>query len=232
MVFWTVSTAHLAQDLLLEAGIPLEAAACLSFISSVLATPCTYTCRLLGIRQEKERSANNYIQSMCFRTWSFSAHAHRYPLRERSLLPNLVSFFSNKLKLSRMVCWLVFTCPIFLFAPFVGHPASSPFLGTFSPFSPPRKVLCSVEHRAQRRAWRGAALGWTSPQSSGRKLLPREKKRSVCANATCRGWCNNADLLNERPTGCNGHGLCHPGKAWFWLHKQYELGLGSTACIV
>ena len=66
----------------------------------------------------------------------------------------------------------VFTRPFFLFAPFAGHPSSSPFLDTFSPFSPPRKVLCSVEQRAQHKAWRGAVWGWTPPQSSGRKFLP------------------------------------------------------------
>ena len=43
--------------------------------------------------------------------------------------------------------------------PFDGHPSSSSFLGTFSPFSPFKRVLCSVEQRAQCRAWRGAAPG-------------------------------------------------------------------------
>ena len=33
-------------------------------------------------------------------------------------------------------------------------------------------MLCSVEQGAQHRARRGAVLGWTSPQSSGRKFLP------------------------------------------------------------
>ena len=47
-----------------------------------------------------------------------------------------------------------------------------PFLGTFSPFSPPRKVLCSVEQGAQPRVWSGAVPAWTSPQGSGRKFLP------------------------------------------------------------
>ena len=37
--------------------------------------------------------------------------------------------------------------------PLLATPSSS-FLGTFSPCSPPRKVLCSVEQRAQDRAWR------------------------------------------------------------------------------
>ena len=55
--------------------------------------------------------------------------------------------------------WPVFTRPFFLFAPFAGHPFPSPFLGAFSPCSPPRKVLCSVEKRAQHRAWRGAVSG-------------------------------------------------------------------------
>ena len=43
------------------------------------------------------------------------------------------------------------------------------FLGTFSPPAALRRVLCSVERRAQHTAWRG----WTSPKSSGRKFLPR-----------------------------------------------------------
>ena len=75
----------------------------------------------------------------------------------------------------------VFTRPFFLFAPFAGHPSSSPFLSTFSPFSPPRKVLCSVEQRAQRRAWRGAAPGWTSPTKFGKEIPSRNlrEKRSV-----------------------------------------------------
>ena len=45
---------------------------------------------------------------------------------------------------------------------------SAPFR-SFLP--PPRKVFCSVERRAQHRAWRGAVSEWTSPQSSGRKFI-------------------------------------------------------------
>ena len=81
--------------------------------------------------------------------------------------------------------WPVFTRPFFLFALFVGDPSSSPFLGTFSPFSSPRKVLCSVEKRVQSRAWRGAAPGCTFPQSSGRKFLPEicvKKGQHFCMN--------------------------------------------------
>ena len=74
-----------------------------------------------------------------------------------------------------------FRASFFPFCPLSWPPSSSPFLGIFSPFSPPRKVLCSVEQKAQRRAWRGAVLGWTSPQISRRKFLPEicVKKRSV-----------------------------------------------------
>ena len=60
----------------------------------------------------------------------------------------------------------------FPFCPSCLSPLLSPFLGTFSPFSPPRNLLCSVEQGTQHRAWRGAFSGWTSPQSSGRKFLP------------------------------------------------------------
>ena len=88
-----------------------------------------------------------------------------------------------KFKRTFLTC---FHAPFFLFAPFAGHPSSSPFLGTFSPFSPPTKVLCSVEHcqRAQRRAWRGAVLGWISPESSVRKFLPEicVKKGQIRSN--------------------------------------------------
>ena len=57
---------------------------------------------------------------------------------------------------------------------------ASPYLGTFSPSSPPRKVLSSVGQRPQCRAWRGAILGWISPQLG--KEIPSRKlreKRSV-----------------------------------------------------
>ena len=55
---------------------------------------------------------------------------------------------------------------------FLSTPSCSRFLATFSPFSPPRKVPFPVERRGHHRAWRGAVLGWTSPQISGRKFLP------------------------------------------------------------
>ena len=60
----------------------------------------------------------------------------------------------------------------FPFCPLCWPPLFPPFSGTFSPCSPPRKVLCSVEQGAQHRSWRGAVSGWTSPQNSGRKFLP------------------------------------------------------------
>ena len=53
----------------------------------------------------------------------------------------------------------LFSRVLYLFAPFAGHPSSFPFLGTFLPFSAPPKVLCSVEHGAQHRAWKGAVSG-------------------------------------------------------------------------
>ena len=52
--------------------------------------------------------------------------------------------------------WPVFTRPFFFLTPFAGHPSSSPLLCAFSPLSPPREMLCSVEQRAQYRAWRGS----------------------------------------------------------------------------
>ena len=40
------------------------------------------------------------------------------------------------------------------------------------PFSPPRKVVCSAERRAQHTVWRGAVSGWTASQNSGNRCLP------------------------------------------------------------
>ena len=87
-----------------------------------------------------------------------------------------------------------------LFVPFAGHPCSSPFLGIFSHFSPPRNVLCSVEQSAQRRAWRGADPGWTSPQSPGRKFLPEicvKKGQDIVPVGAAFG-------LIETPRYCSG----------------------------
>ena len=56
--------------------------------------------------------------------------------------------------------------------PLLATPLPPLIWAPFSPFSPPRKVLCSVEQRPQHTAWRGAVSGWTSSESSGRKFLP------------------------------------------------------------
>ena len=58
------------------------------------------------------------------------------------------------------------------FPPLVATPLPPLFSGPFSPFSPPRNVIRSVEQRAQLRAWRRAVSGRTSPEGSGRKFLP------------------------------------------------------------
>ena len=98
----------------------------------------------------------------------------------------------------------LFSHALLLFAPFAGHPSSSPFLGAFSTFSPPRKVLCSVEQRAQRTAWRGAVSGWTSPRSLGTKCIPEicVKKgqfrnalviKMITCNIFCLGNCSSED---------------------------------------
>ena len=58
-----------------------------------------------------------------------------------------------------------------------------------SPRFPPRKMLCSVEQRTQRRASRGAVPGWTFRPSSGRKFLPRnlrEKRQNYVVLKTLR----------------------------------------------
>ena len=103
---------------------------------------------------------------------------------------SLTGFLSTYTKTPLLTCFHASFCP---FPPLFGHPFSSPSLGTLSPFSPPRKVLYSVEQNTQHRE-RGR---WTSPQSSGRKFLPeicvkkgqfwdpekyeRAKKRAVVA---------------------------------------------------
>ena len=101
--------------------------------------------------------------------------------RWKELLPRLKALLhlcttSRSLKLTARCSTIKFlillTCFHASFFPFCLFCSSSPFLGTFSPFFRPRKVLCSVEQRAQCRAWRGAVPGWISPQSSGRKFLP------------------------------------------------------------
>ena len=65
-----------------------------------------------------------------------------------------------------------FHASFFPFCPFCWPPLFLPFSRHIFATFPPRKVLCSVEQRAQCRAWRGAVPGWISPQSSGRKFLP------------------------------------------------------------
>ena len=76
-----------------------------------------------------------------------------------------------------LCCWPVFVRPFVLFAPLCWPPLFLTFLGTFSSFLPPQKVICSVEQGAQHRAWRGAVSGWTSPQSSGRNFPKSAWKR-------------------------------------------------------
>ena len=75
-------------------------------------------------------------------------------------------------RLETRVALTCFHASFFLFAPFAGHPSSSPFLGAFRPFLSLEKC-CSVEQGAQHRAWRRAVSAWTSPQNSGRQFLPK-----------------------------------------------------------
>ena len=87
---------------------------------------------------------------------------------------------SEKLGVTFDLFWVTFTdlfsrvlFSFFPFCPLCWPPLFLPFSRhLFDLSSPRRKVLCSVEKRVQIRAWRWAALGCTSPQSSGRKFLP------------------------------------------------------------
>ena len=114
---------------------------------------------------------------------------HKSAPRSNNCAPDTINFSARTVRKIRQGVrdpWGVpkltcFHASFFPFCPFWWPPSASPFLTTLSPSSPPRKVLYSVEHRAQRRVWSGAVSGWASPQSSGRKFLPEicVKKRSV-----------------------------------------------------
>ena len=77
------------------------------------------------------------------------------------------------------------------------------------PIFPPQKVLCSVERRAQHRAWWGAVSGWTSAQSSGRKFLPE-----ICVKK------GQISLLSKR--------LPTEKKVGNYLSENYRFHSGST----
>ena len=73
----------------------------------------------------------------------------------------------------------LFSRVLFSFSPLCCPPLFLLLLLPFCPCSPPRKVLFSVEQSAQHSAWRGAGPGWTFPQSSGRKILPRNLRENL-----------------------------------------------------
>ena len=93
----------------------------------------------------------------------------------------------------------LFSRSFFLFAPSDGHPSSSPSLSTFLPLSPPRKVLCSVEQSAQHSSWGRAVSGWISPQSSGRKFLPKISVKKGQIRPTTRFGFRQRGLLAKGP---------------------------------
>ena len=76
-----------------------------------------------------------------------------------------------------------FRASFFPFCPRCWPPLFLPFSRHLFALSPPRKVLCSVEKRVHSRAWRGAALGCTSPKSWERKFLPE-----ICVKNTVVFW--------------------------------------------
>ena len=90
---------------------------------------------------------------------------------------------------------------------FAGHPSSSPFLGTCSPFSPLEK--CSVLYR--KGAWRGAAPGCTSPQISGMKFL-----HEICAR--------KRQMLSLRKIGI----MSMPTMTGRLGHRTMEMNGGSS----
>ena len=72
-----------------------------------------------------------------------------------------------------MVFMTCFRASFVPFCPLCWPPPLPPLFSVpFRPFLPLEKCSVSVEKRVQSRAWRGAAPGGTSPQSSGRKFLP------------------------------------------------------------
>ena len=90
------------------------------------------------------------------------------PWPEMAERPPKVSRASSQ-KGQRVTC---FHASFFPFCPLYWLPLFLTFSQQLFTLFSPRKVLCSVEQRAQHRAWRGAVSGWTSPQRSGRKFLP------------------------------------------------------------
>ena len=97
-----------------------------------------------------------------------------------------------------------FTCPFFPFWPPTAcwHSSFTPFVGTFSRFSPLQtcSVFC-VKRGSQHRT----TSGWASPQSSGRKFLPPKSawKRVSwsAANGVLRdgGLSKSEDIWGKRP---------------------------------
>ena len=70
----------------------------------------------------------------------------------------------------------------FSFLPFLlATPLPPPFLGTFLPFSPPRKVLCSVEEGAQQQSLERGSFRMDLSRKFGKEIPSRDlrKKRSV-----------------------------------------------------
>ena len=97
-----------------------------------------------------------------------------------------------------------FCASFFPFCPLSWPPLFLPFSRHVFALFYPRKVLCSVEQRAQRRAWRGAVPGWTSPQISGRKFLPEicvKKGQQIILKAgslQCGFWPRSSQISREK----------------------------------
>ena len=111
------------------------------------------------------------------------------------------------------------TCFHASFLPFGPHLLAIPlaliFSPTFSPFSPPRKVLFSVERRDTTEPGEGAVLGWTSPQISGRRFLPE-----ICVEKVRKSSAMRSQDAKTRAMGCRD-----AGQRVFKEHRVQKWGL-------
>ena len=111
--------------------------------------------------------------------------------REKQLLAQVPDLFSRVL---------------FSFLPaFLATPLPPLFSAYFRPFLPLEGALfCRAKGTAQ--SLEGAVLGWTSPQSSGRKFLPeiRVKKGQVLGGISQDFWRDIAEVPENRGVPSDG----------------------------
>ena len=108
--------------------------------------------------------------------WGLSKWGLKVLVHKRPRLPTIVVILRRK-----SLFWPVFTRPFFLFAPFAGHPSSSPFLSTFSPFFPPSKSALFCRAKGTAQSLERGSSGMDLSTKFGKEIPSRNlrKKRSV-----------------------------------------------------